>query len=404
MATAAITYDLYKVLNLDRSWDCKTIKKSILSEQSMWVKRQSSCNDTQQLMLIEDRLKLIEEGIKNLIKEVKRKLYDEALDKAYKAGQINNEEEEKLKNALEQAKAYYRKGNIKLAAKFAQEAIDGQIGDPAAYDILARCYFDSDNPKRALEVVDQGTKVFTDNLDLHWLGARIATVGTNDYDDAQRRINVLLEKAPDNAIGHSEQVYLHLHKGEDELAFSEIDSYIAAHPSDENFKKNVAHDMDTHARNVCYYHAEDGGTFIADKESYQRNLELCTKAESIHKDEYTTQMLENAQYFGKKEWNSWNSESIKSLSIYGVIFLLLFWPVGLVFLAVDALLIYFSFRPYWQINKTYVTGQMGTGEQIVSTIGDYVARFGGWLLRTLWRLLIAFFKFIIWLVTGGPFR
>ena len=97
-------------------------------------------------------------------------------------------------------------------------------------------------------------------------------------------------------------------------------------------------------------------------------------------------------------------ESIKSLSIYGVIFLLLIWPVGLALLAIDALLIYFSFRPYWQINKTYVTGQMGTAEQIVSTLGDYAARFGGWLLRFLWQAVLAILRLCIWLATGGPFR
>ena len=97
-------------------------------------------------------------------------------------------------------------------------------------------------------------------------------------------------------------------------------------------------------------------------------------------------------------------ESIKSLSIYGAIFLFLFFPVGLALLAVDAILIYYSFRPYWQINKTYVTGQMGTGEQIVSTIGDYAARFGGWLLRFIVKAVLAIFKFVLWLCTGGPFR
>ena len=58
----------------------------------------------------------------------------------------------------------------------------------------------------------------------------------------------------------------------------------------------------------------------------------------------------------------------------------------------------------WQINKTYVTGQMGTGEQIVSTIGDYAARFGGWLLRFIVKAVLAIFKFVLWLCTGGPFR
>ena len=403
MADLAITYDLYKVLNLDRAWDCKTIKKAVLQEQNLWVKRSGSTNDTEQLLLIEERLKLIKEGIKHLFKEVKREIYDKALEKAYKDGKISNEAEEKLKDILAQAKAYYRKGNIKMAAKCAQEAIDGQIGDASAYEILARCHYDSNNPNRALEVIDQGSKLFADDLNLIWLGARYATNGTKNYEDAQRRINVLLEKAPNNSIGHSEQVYLHLNQGQDQLAFSEIDTYIANHPNDTNFKKNVSHDLCAYARNSCYYEdAQNNTSYIADKEGYQHNLALCTKAEAIHKDEYTSRMLDNAKYFGQKEWNSWNSESIKSCSIYGIIFLILglasgtspFTALGAIMLAVAALVIYFSFRPYWQINKTHVTGQMGVLETIVSKIGDLVGRFGGWLLRFLWNALIAIIRFI----------
>lgn len=399
-----VTYDLYKKLELDRSWDEKTIKDRLKEIQKMWTLRQSACNDKEQLMIIEEILDAVEDGYRYLIKAVKRKLYDEALDVAYKKGVIKDETEQKLKSLLEQAMAYYRKGNIKLAAKSAQEAIDGKVNDPKAYDLLARCYFDMQNYKQALDVIDSGIAVFTDNLDLHWLGARIATVGTKDFDDAQQRVNALIELAPDKPIGHSEQIYLHLRKGDEDLAFNEIDSYIASHPEDEGFKKGVAYDLDSYS-NTCYYYDEaQNATFIADKTAYEKCLKLRTKAKTIFSDEYTEKQLTDAQYYGKKEWDSWNSESIKSLSIYGIIFLALLFPVGLVLLAIDAVLIYYSFRPYWQINKTYVTGQMGTGEQIVSVIGDYAARFGGWLLRFIWKAFLALIHFVLWLCTGGPFR
>lgn len=54
----------------------------------------------------------------------------------------------------------------------------------------------------------------------------------------------MLELAPDKSIGHSEQIYLHLRKGDEDLAFQEIDSYITAHPDDEEFKQGVAYDLD----------------------------------------------------------------------------------------------------------------------------------------------------------------
>ncbi len=406
MAELVVTYDLYKVLNLDRAWDCKTIKKNVLAEQSLWTKRNGATNDTKQRMLIEERLELLQEGCKHLFKEIKRKIYDEALDKAYKAGKISNEEEEKLKDILAQAKAYYRKGNIKLAAKYAQEAIDGQIGDASAYNILARCHFDSNNPKRALEVIDQGSKIFNDDLNLVWLGARYATIGTQDYNDAQRRINVLLEKAPNNALGYAEQAYLYLYKGDEQLAFSEIDNYIVAHPTDKAFKKESAYNIATYAKQTCYQAGNDGGVMIAGKEDYQKNLRLCTKAEELYKDEYTTKLRETAQYFGQKEWDSWNTENVKTLSIYGTLFLILgafhwiFAAIGGFFLVMDALTIYFSFRPYYEINRNWINGQRSGLEKIVHAISNKMAdwsyRMFHWLIRAVWEL----FKLLIKIMTG----
>ncbi len=390
-----VTYDLYKELNLDRSWDEATIKTKLKEIQRLWTKRQSACNDKEQLLMITAVLAKVEDGFRYLVKALRRKQYDEDLDKAYKAGLIQDKTEAKMKSLLDEARQYYRKGNIKMATQCAQEAIDGKINDPDAYDLLAHCHYDMQNYTKALEVIDAGTEIYKDNVNLYWLGARIATVGTKDYDDAQNRVNKLLEVAPNNSIGHSEQIYLHLQKGNEDLAFQEIDTYIAAHPEDDNFKKNAAYDIESYSNNCYYYDQAHNASFIADKESYQRCLKLCTKAVEIYSDEYTQKRLENAKYFGQKEWDSWNIESIKSLTLYGVILLALFWPVGLVLLAIDAAVVYFSFRPYWQINKTYVTGQMGGIEKAVTIIGDLAARFGGWLVRVIWNLIVLLFKLIL---------
>lgn len=399
-----VTYDLYKELDLERSWDENTIKDKLKEIQRLWTKRQSACNDKEQLLLIDQILTKVGEGFRNLVKPLRRKEYDEALDKAYKTGVIKDEVEAKMQSLIDEAKQYYRKGEIKLAAQCAQQAIDGNVNDPNAYDILARCYYDMQSYQKALETIDAGTSVFTDNLNLQWLGARIATVGTQNYDDAQRRINKLIELAPTNSLGHSEQIYLHLNKGEEDLAFQEADKYIAEHPTDTNFKKDVAYAIDSYSNSCYYYDKTQNATYIADKDSYEKCLKLCSKAVEIYNDEFTQKQFENAKYYGQKEWDSWNIESIKSLSIYGLILLVLFWPVGILLLAIDAAVIYYSFRPYWQINKTYVTGQMGTAERVVTTLGDYAARFGGWLIRFIWKLICAILKFCVWAATGGFFR
>lgn len=213
-----------------------------------------------------------------------------------------------------------------------------------------------------------------------------------------------MEVAPQSHIGYSEQIYMHLRKGEEKLAFQEIDSYIEEHPENEVFKKAVAYDLNTYSNKCLYNDVEQNTCYIADKASYEEYLRLNKKAVSVYNDEHTQNRLEHAKFFGKKEWNSWNEESIKTLTIYGLIFLVLIRPIGLILLAMDAILVYFSFRPYWQINKTYLTGQMGLIESIINKAGELVAKFSQWLLRFLIKFIGMFFKSILWLASGGLFR
>lgn len=404
-----VTVDYYKELDIDRAWDEKTIREHLKNMEKIWIQRQGATNDKEQSLLIDKIIDNIRDARRYLIRAAKRQAYDQALELAYQAGRIVDVAEEKLQTILDQARAYYRKGNIKLAAKFAEEAVAGEVNNASAYDLLARCYFDMNTYDKALGVVDHGISIFKTDINLHWLGARIATIGTKNFENAQQRINRLLELAPNNSIGHSEQVYLHLRSGDEKLAFQEIDSYIAAHPDDNNFKRGVAYDLDTYSNTCYYYDAAQNATFIADKASYQKCLTLRTKAVEIFKDEHTQNQLESAKYYGKKAWNDWNMPAIKSLATYGTIFTVLgfiaegFLPIGIALYLVMGVLIYFSFRPYWQINKSYVTGKAGKLEKVISIAGDGTARMAEYAFKALIQTMSLIFKFIIGLASGRWF-
>ena len=404
-----VSVDLYKELEIDRSWDEKSIRNHLKGLQKLWTQRQGATNDKEQLLLIDKILKLIEDGYRFLTKAIKRQQYDQALELAYKAGKIVDDVEEKLLTLLDQARAYYRKGNIKLATKYAEEAIEGNVNDASAYDLLARCYFDTEAYDKAMGIIDQGISIFNTNINLHWLGARIATIGTRNFENAQQRINTLINIAPDNSIGHSEQVYLDLRKGEEQLAFQEIDSYIEKHPDDETFKKDVAYDLDSYSNACYYYDAAQNASFIADKKAYEKCLFLRKKAVGIFDDEHTRDRLENAQYYGRKEWNDWNMPAIKSLALYGTIFVVLgfaaseFLVIALMLYAIMGVLIYFSFRPYWQINKSYITGQMGTFEKIVNKVGELSAKAAVLTLQILIKTIGVILKFLFGLASGKWF-
>lgn len=398
--------DLYKQLKIERTWDEKKIKEVLKSKQNQWLMRQNACNDKEQLLIIEEIMNAIQEAFRFLVKPNKRKLYDKALDEAYKNGTIKDKIEDKINSILDQALAYYRKGNIKLAAQSALNAINGKINNPLAWDILARCFYDTKNYTKALGIIDNGLRTFKNDLGLNWLGARIATVGTNNYEDAQRRINRLLEIAPNQAIGHSEQIFLHFTKGEEALAFQEIDKYIEKQPNDNEFKKNAAYNVINFSNTSYVKDPKSGVYIIADKQGYERCLKMREKAQEIYQDEYTEQQVEKARYYGTLEFNKDNLNDL--LWMYGT-FLYVFMAVlssvfdgteGLFTAAAVCLalaippviLTAVSFRPYWQLNRIYLTGDPGLLETIVVKIGrvyTWVIRKALWLL---WKLI----KLAIW--------
>ena len=395
-----ITYDLYKMLDLDRSWNEKEIRAELKKLTKLWTGRENACNDKVQAMYIDKIKKLIEEAFKTLTKSSKREEYDKCLDKAYKEGKINDEKEQEMLDIFEKAKEYYEKGNIKLATEYAKEAVDGKVNKPEAYDLLARCYYDNTNYQEAINTIDRGLNIFENEENLQWLGIRIAITGVKDYDLAQERINKMMEVHPSSMLAFGEQINLHLYKNDEDVAFEEINKYIENNPNDDSFKKNISYVLDAFSNNYYYFDESDNSMYIADKYAYEKCVKICSKAYEIYQDEHTKNKLEEAEFYGRKSWDSWNIESIKTLTLYGII-LLLAPPVGIFFLAVDALLIYFSFRPYWQINKTYVTGERGGLEGLVSSFGDMMAR----LSYRCFRLLILFFKtifrIVFWIVGGA---
>lgn len=400
-----ITMDLYKQLNIERAWDEKKIKETLKSRQHQWIMRQNACNDKKELLIIEDVMKAIGQAFQFLTKPNKRKQYDKALEEAYKNGTIKDDVEDKLNSILDQALEYFRKGNIKLAAHSAKEAIDGKINNPLAWNILARCFYDTKQYTQALDIIDRGVKVFDDDIDLNWLGARIATVGTNNYEDAQRRINRLLEIAPNQAIGYSEQIFLHFTKGEEALAFQEIDKYIEEQPNDNEFKKNAAYNVINFSNTSYVKDPKSGVYIIADKQGYERCLKMREKAQEIYQDEYTEQQVEKARYFGTLEFNKDNLNDL--LWMYGTFLyvfiavlssvfdgtegLFAFAAVCLALAVPPVILTAVSFRPYWQLNRIYLTGDPGLLETIVVKIG----RVYTWAIKKALWLLWKLFKFAI---------
>lgn len=379
-ATNERILDYYKAFGLDRSWNEKQLRKELGKVQKIYMRRQSTTNDKEELEQINQFLDAIDKAIECLSHPDARKEYDKALDKAYKAGMVNDEAEAQARDALEKARQFYMKGQIQLAAKFALEAINNKVNDPTAYEILAKCYYDSGEYVASVDTVDKALKIYKDNPYFLWLSARINTI-IDKYDVAQQRINQMLELDPTSSKAHAEQIHFYMYSGQENIAFQQIDQYVAQNPNDVVFKQETAYNLISFT-NTCYLEdADTGSLVIADKASYTKCLNLCQKAYSLYQDEYTSSNLENAKFFGKREFNHNNSYELKWLWGLGILSLFAVIPMFshvnsansffqvllmlCIYLVPAILLTVVSFRPYWQINRIYYTGKAGWFETVV---------------------------------------
>ncbi len=394
-----VAIDYYKELDIDRTLDCKGIRKYLNQLDSLWNKRLSTTQDPESRSLILDVRKTITEAFKTLVKEDKRKDYDKDLQKAYDQNMFQDEEEEQLQTVLDKAREYYRKGELLLAQENPLEAVENSINDPEAYEILARCYYETDHYPESLEAIDLGLSLYEEDLPLLWLSARVASNYGQDFDDAQRRVNALLESAPDMSIGHSEQVFLHLKKGDETLAIQEIDSYLDKNPEDMDFRRESAYNLNDYTNVYYMKDPETGGRFLADKNAVNSVININSKANQVYDDDNTRQELDNARFYNQREWNSWNVNSIISLLLYGTLFMFFFQPLGIIVYAIAALLVFFSFRPVWQINKTIVTGQTGRLETAVNGLGNVTAWSSKYFVKAVIFCTIGIFRFTLWLIS-----
>lgn len=415
MAQAVQIIDYYKFFEIERTLDEKSIKKQLAKLQQIYMRRQSSTNDKEELLIIDDVLDKIGEAIRFLTIKDKREKYDRDLEKAYKEGKINVENEGKAKDLLEQADQLFKRGRFKQAVECALEAIENSPTNEDAYDLAIRSYASLEQYDSAFNLLNKAISSVTNKDYFVWLSARLYIVGLHNYEAAQEKINILLAANPDSEVARSEQIFLYMYAGKEDLAFQEIDSYLAQHPGANKFRKDMAYNIIKFSNSSYVVDPEDGVSIIADKQGYERVLRLRKKAYEVFNDEYTKRMLDDAKFYGQRKFNKDNLRDLLwmwavglGLGIYYILSMgtlvfggedvgsgLIVGLIGIFLLAMPILLTIVSFRPYWQLNRIYLTGDPGLFEKTVLTIGKiytWLVKKALWLLWTLLKMAFVFFR------------
>ncbi|MCD7764120.1 MAG: hypothetical protein LUI14_13190 [Lachnospiraceae bacterium] len=380
--------DYYAVYAIDRKAKTKEIRKLLLQKQGELRSHMSngSLNGDEVMEKLQDAYNMIAAAVKIFKNEDRRKEYDKQLDAAYATGKIDVEAQKAAQDIYEEIEAMFLKGNYRGAIRKCMEALNNNICDFRIYLLLAQSYFALHDTDHSLESVEDGLRVHPDNLPLLKAGSRFANEGKKDFNRAQRYVNRMMEIDPQSPLAISEQSYLYLNTGREDLAYQMIDDYMEKHPSDVQFRKDCAHDLIGHSYSYYTKDPSSEGYVIASEENYNKCLDICNKAAGIYNDENVRTALDTATSFGQTVFNDENLEGILWLLIGGLVYAIVglvlagsgfstIGQAGILALFIGALmsspvlligiLLLFcawrlrevSYRPYWQIYKFIITGE-----------------------------------------------
>lgn len=368
----AYMIDYYDIYELDRSWTEKQLRKK-LSTHQFQVKKLLGNVDPNNIEYREELLATAQElgeAIKILGNPTTRAQYDRDLDFAISSGTVRHDNEEKVKDILEQARKYMETQRYSLAIDLAKEALEADSNQPEPYEIISQSDYAMGNYAEAIDTVRNGAAAFANNITLRWLEAHYLVM-IEDYNNAQALINNGLSDFNDDPIFLSEQVYLYYYAEKDKQGKKAIDSYINRYPNNNDLRKFIAYDLYDIAQQCYVYDSSAEMYLITEEDKYKRCLELLTQANQLYQDQYLLDALNEAKSFGNKEFDTDHKPLMIAygvLGIAGLIFALFLFGngasgmgmlsliLGAVF-GLFAFLVYkISFRPIWKINRDYYRG------------------------------------------------
>lgn len=399
--------DYYQKFNLDPNLSAKEIVVQLRSMQGKRMK-QAEMNpfDYELQEKIEDDLREFEIAIKTF--EKNKEKYDKELSKAYKNGKVNEEVKPVTGDFLSELANNLAIGDFGSVVRKCIESLNNNVKDVRLYHYLAMANYGSDNMQAAFDAITRALTDYPNDFFSLRLGARYSTeVGAYEY--AQGYINRMFEIHTENPTTISEQCYLYEQMGKEDMAFKLIDEYLEKNPADKDFRRACAYDLVALSHSFYVEDSSSGSMIIASQEKYEKCLATCNKATEIYRDSMTESVLQNAKFFGQTKYNDENLRHTLALFggalIYGLLGLSIFHvgpnPGAGMMLTLSLLLFYsgirltqVSFRPYWQINKFFMTGKRERSEQFYIWIGNIFAFYLKWSFKiSIWIFTFIMFLF-----------
>ncbi len=401
--------DYYRIFNLNKNASIKELDEALNKELYTLRQKQQVPLSHEHRIQLEDLEKKLRDARRILLDRNKREKYDEQLEYALQNGMLDTTAQKIAEDVYEEIERMFESNDYSGVIRKCQQLLSDNSSESKLYNYIARSYFLLDRPAEAIKTVDDCLNLHPDDASMLQLAARYYNLINEDFGKAQEFINHMFELNASDPDAVCEQCYLYLCMKNIEMAFSTIDEYVSANPTDEYFRAKMALDMVSYTYRL-YEEDEEGNSVLLSQEAYETCLAVTEKAASIYKDDDIIDLLEYTRHFGVVEFNKDNREHIFWLWLVGaiyavagiasgvtlatesvlaciaaILFVGLLLGGGLIFCGVRLLQV--SKRPYWQIYRYEMTGYRDKEEKIYVTIGKVFTGVIRLSIKASWALI-----------------
>lgn len=399
----------YEEFNLDPNMSGEDICAALFQEKKKWIHRQNA-NDLNKRQLAEQKIALIEEAAVIFSDKLKRDQYDLKMLKGKKkagakgqqqtaqqnydqnAGAQSDSQEahdSNIETIIANAKSYYESGNSNNTIAYCNRMIGSGADSPYLYNYLGLAYWENDNVKEAIDTFLKAVSIYPQEPLFCANLASVLMKANGDYATAKPYIDRALSMDPNNSYYLGLEATYMFCTGDVDAAEAKIQQHLADYPNDQEYKQQISEVYISYSDKFLV-ECQNGGAYIPSQQAYDSILYYRNKAKAILPTSRIQNLISVIEERGKRTFNKDNLKGIGCLVLLGAVFfpsLLLLW------LILAGVLVYFSYKPNWLIEKMALTNQRDMANTVcyyLYVVTSYIVRFFIWVIKAIFYIAFLF--------------
>lgn len=383
----------YEEFGLNPDMSSEEISAALFKEKKKWIIRQNA-SDMEKRQKAEKKIALIEEAVLVFADKLKRDQYDLKILKNQKKGkpaqaqqqpaqqqpaqQPPQEYQGNVPQTIEQieanARTFYELGEFGRTIDYCRQMLLDGKESAYLHNYLGLAYWENDNAQEAIRVFRNAISHYPQEPWFYANAAKVDIYSLGNYVEGGANIRKAMELDPENSYFAALEILCMFKNSQAEDAEAKINSYLASHPEDQEFKNNIAEVYITYSDSFLV-ECDNGGAYIPTQQACDNIKYYRKKACELMPGKRTQDVLNLILEREKKEFSKDNLKGIGALLILGLLFAGFLFPVWVI---CAGLLAYFSYKPKWLIEKMAYTGKRDVANTIcyyLYVAASYIFRF-----------------------------